>query len=141
MTNFSLPEDDKEYLDNKALKYELLTESLPNNMERHGVLFPSFEFTGNLFVTEDSQLTQCRTCQLLILIPDGYATTKLDSFYTNPRLKRADGLEPDRATAENEFFGRKWQFWSRHLQDGEWRPGVDGLNTFILYVLRELKTA
>ena len=73
------------------------------------------------------------------MIPDGYATTKLDSFYTIPRFKRADGHDPQNATVDSALFGKTWQFWSRHLDDNDWRVGIDGLRTFISYIRGELR--
>lgn len=136
-----LPEDDQDYLATKGIPYELRAENVPGGAERRAILFPNYAFVGNLRCMRESQLVVCEVCDLLILIPGGYATTKLDSFYTFPRLKRSDGTDPDRATGENELFGKKWQFWSRHLSDNEWRVGIDGLQTYLNYVRRELRVA
>ena len=123
-----LPEDDQDYLLTKGLAFELRTEHPPEGGgERRGIVFPAFKFVGNLYTVVDGQLQQCSSCDLLIIIPLGYATTKLDSFYTTPWLKRPDGANPDRATGDPQLFGQKWQFWSRHLEDREWRAGQDGL--------------
>jgi hypothetical protein len=136
-----LPEEDQDHLAAKQLEHETLTERLANGNERRAILLPKFPFDGSLYSTTTGQLQPCSSCELLILIPQGYATTKLDSFYTYPRLKRADGADPDRATGEEDMFGKKWQFWSRHLDDTKWRPGTDGLATFLLYVRAELRKA
>lgn len=140
MNNF-LPEDDRDYLQGKEINFELLTETLPDGKERRGVLFPDFRVPVNLRTYENGVLVPCQTCGLIVLIPDGYATTKLDSFYAIPRLKRGDGVDPDRATGETALFGKSWQFWSRHLDDSDWRVGVDGLGTFLSYVQNELRSA
>lgn len=140
MSNF-LPEDDQEYLESKGIKYELVTEKDPQGNERRGILFPAFSFSGNLFRQQDGNLVSCDTCELLIIIPTGYATTKLDSFYTIPRLKRPDGADPDRANGETALFNKSWQFWSRHLDDTDWRVGVDGFSTYLQYVHGELRRA
>ena len=73
------------------------------------------------------------------LIPPQYATTKLDSFYTRPHLKRQDGSDPQNTAADQEVFDTKWQFWSRHLTDNQWRPDIDGLETYLQYVRDELR--
>jgi hypothetical protein len=41
-----LPEEDQEFLDGNGVRYELLTEKTPEGNERHGVLFPRFDFVG-----------------------------------------------------------------------------------------------
>jgi hypothetical protein len=134
-----LPEEDQEFLDNNAYKYELLTEKTPEGAERRGVFFPSFAFTSDLRVQKDGQLIPSDSCDLLVVIPDGYATTKLDSFYTSPHFKRLDGSDPQNATGDNTLFNNVWQFWSRHLDDKEWRVGIDGLRTFLSYIRGELR--
>lgn len=134
-----LPEEDQEYLAENGITYELLTESLPDGTERRGVLFPGFTFTGSLRSGQNGASAPCDRCDLLVLIPHQYATTKLDSFYTLPRLKRQDGSDPQNANNETPLFGKTWQFWSRHLNDSDWRQGVDGLRTFISYIRGELK--
>jgi len=137
----ALPEEDVEYLQNKGVKYELVAEKDPNGNERRGVLFPDFEVPGNLGTRKDGTFVSCEHCELLIIIPQGYATTRLDSFYTIPHLKRKDGSEPDRANSETKLFGRSWQFWSRHLDEKDWRVGIDGLSTYCSYIAGELRNA
>jgi hypothetical protein len=136
-----LPEEDVEFLDGNGITYELLSETMPDGTLRRGVLLPRFAFAGNLRTQKDGAWVPCGTCDLLILIPDGYATTKLDSFYTLPRLKRVDGADPQNANGECQLFGKTWQFWSRHLDDRDWRVGIDGLRTFLTYVRGELRSA
>jgi Prokaryotic E2 family E len=140
MINF-LPEDDQEYLENKEIKFELLTEKDPDGNERRGVLFPAFSFTGNLRSLQNGNLVSCDTCALLVIIPKGYATTKLDSFYTSPHLKRHDGTDPQNANNATPLFERSWQFWSRHLDDKDWRIGIDGLSSYLNYIHSELRMA
>ena len=136
-----LPEDDQLFLQSKQFTYELKSEVVPPMGERRGVIFSDFRFSGNLFRPTSDGPVPCPQCDLLILIPPGYATTRLDSFHTYPRLKRPDGTDPDGASGEQEMFGEKWQFWSRHLDKTQWRPGVDGLETFLSWVREALRTA
>jgi len=51
----------------------------------------------------------------------------------------ANGQAANCAGSEAELFGRKWQFWSRHLTDAEWRDGIDGLETYLQYVQSGLR--
>jgi hypothetical protein len=136
-----LPEEDQEFLESKRIKYELLSEKGPDGTDRRGVLFPGFAFAGNLRMQKDGALISCEACDVLIMVPSGYATTKLDSFYTLPRLKRPDGADPQAANGETGLFQRTWQFWSRHLDDKEWRAGIDGLRTYLSYIRGELRIA
>ena len=136
-----IPEDDLEYIRKKGLKFELKTEELPGGNKRDGIVFPEFAFEANLRTQTPAGLVNCATCALLIVIPIGYATTQLDSFYTQPFLNRANGSNPDRANDEQVLFGGKWQFWSRHLDKTEWRVDIDGLETYLQYVRAELRKA
>jgi hypothetical protein len=136
-----LPEEDQDFLDSNGIKYELLTEKSPDGAERRGVLFTGFAFVGSLRTQKEGALAVCESCDLLVLVPDGYATTKLDSFCTLPRLKRPDGSDPQAANGETALFGKAWQFWSRHLDDKEWRVGIDGLRTYLSYIRGELRNA
>jgi Prokaryotic E2 family E len=136
-----LPEEDQEFLCGNNIQYEELIEVMPDGNERRGVLFPAFSFSSRLRTMEGGSLVTVDTCDLLVLITEGYATTKLDSFYTVPRLKLADGKVPQNADGETVLFGKTWQFWSRHLDDTDWRVGVDSLRTFISYIRGELRNA
>jgi len=136
-----LPEDDQDFLNENNITYELLTEKQPDGTDRRGVLFPGFEFTGNVWTVQDGKLVSCNQCDLLIVIPSGYATTKLDSFYTIPHLKCTAGNDPPNAADSQVLFQKTWQFWSRHLDVADWRVGKDGLRTYLSYIRNELRSA
>src|SRR5258706_15460795 len=110
-----LPEEDQEFLAESGIPHQELSEKTPDGSERRGVLFSDFTFNGNMWTPNGAGLVACGACDLLVVIPGGYSTTKLDSFYTSPRLKRADGVDPQNANTEAALFQRTWQFWSRHL--------------------------
>lgn len=139
--SFVLPEEDRRYFSVKSIRHELVAENISTGEERLGVVFHGFPVPANLKSDADGVLRSCVSCDVLVLVPRGYATTKLDSFYVSPRLKRADGSFPRAADRENSLFGRPWQFWSRHLSDEDWRVGVDGFDTFLTYISNELRIA
>jgi hypothetical protein len=136
-----LPEEDQEFLCENGIQYQELIENTPDGKERRGLQFPAFSFSGDLRTMNGGSLVKVDACDLLVMITDGYATTKLDSFYTIPKLKRPDGNDPQNATGDSALFGKTWQFWSRHLADEDWRVGIDGLRTFISYIRGELRNA
>jgi len=136
-----LPEEDQEFLAETVISHQELEEVMPDRTKRRGVLFPSFSFAGDLRKHNGTSLVGVDACDLLVVVPDGYATTKLDSFYTIPRLKRSDGSDPQNTTVDSMLFGRSWQFWSRHLDDKDWRVGIDGLRTFLSYIRGEFRSA
>jgi hypothetical protein len=137
-----LPQDDLDYLVGKGLAFTEKEETPPEGGgKRRGVIFPGYCFEGSLFEHRNGTLLRVASCDLMILIPSQYATTKLDSFYTAPHLKRADGSDPQNANGAQALFGSSWQFWSRHLSENEWRVGIDGLDTYLQYVRAELRKA
>ena len=71
-----LTEEDQEFLDCNGLQYELLTEKTPEGTERRGVLLPGFAFVGDLRTQGDGALITCASCDLLVLVPDGYAAMR-----------------------------------------------------------------
>lgn len=129
-----LPEDDQDFLRVKGIKHTLREEDVGNGEKRRGVEFPEFALPPNLCLRKNGGLVAGGTVDVLVLIPLGYAKTRLDSWYVSPAALLASGQLPDRANSEAVLFGRTWQFWSRHLADGEWREGVDGLETYLQYI-------
>lgn len=137
-----LPEEDRELLGLKQIPYVEKEEKLPDGTTRRGVVFPGVIFRGKLFErNKEGVLTPCTQCELLVLIPSGYANTKLDSFYTRPHLKVAAGGDPDRATGVQKLFELDWQFWSRHLTDEEWSKGARDLVNYLQIIKDALRNA
>ena len=73
---------------------------------------------------------------ILILLPSGYPDAPPDMFYTIPWLKLAlSNGYPRKADRAFEFYGSRWQRWSRH--SNEWRSGIDG----IWIMIKRIETA
>ncbi|MCL4285020.1 MAG: hypothetical protein KJZ62_07935 [Fimbriimonadaceae bacterium] len=78
--------------------------------------------------------------QLMIRIPAQYPLSKLDMWYCSPAVRhQSTGAFPPQADVHETFLGISWQRFSRHLNDGCWKPGIDGLRTFFRFILRELQ--
>jgi len=138
----TLPEADREYLSGKGYNHHFLAaEVQPDGSQQKAIVFPDFPFASSLQTMKDGLLVPCNVTDVMIVIPKGYATTKLDSFYTSARLTRGDGSDPHAASGSVDMFGRSWQFWSRHLDDGDWVEGRDGMDSYLNYVLNELRIA
>jgi hypothetical protein len=60
-------------------------------------------------------------------------------WWFDPPVRRADGQQIPATDAIEHHLGRSWQRWSRHLATGQWRSGVDGLESFLALVRRELE--
>ena len=62
-------------------------------------------------------------------------------WWFNPAIMRPDGQAISQTQVSEQYLGRVWQRWSRHLQPGQWQPGVDSLKSYVALVAKELKTA
>src|SRR5688572_341543 len=120
-----IPESDREFLDEKGFEYEI--EQAAGFLH---IIIRRFELPAAYLP---------RTCDLMIRLPGGYPNANPDMFWTRPDVRLADGGGiPLQAAHHQDLNGLSWQRWSRHFPDGRWRPGVDGLDTFIACVRREL---
>lgn len=80
-----------------------------------------------------------RRVDLLLRLPMGFPDATPDMFWLSPALTSNGAAIPGTEVTENHV-GRAWQRWSRHI-GGEWRPGVDNLETYLAYVRRALAIA
>lgn len=135
-----LPEADQDFLLAKEIKYELLSETVGDDV-RHGIKFVDFQLPETLFIRQEGGLVSGQAVDVLVLIPKGYDKARLDSWYVSPAVFLASGQPANCAGSEAELFGRTWQFWSRHLDEADWREGIDGLETYLTYIQAGLREA
>lgn len=129
-----LPEDDQDFLRRKIIPHRFHCEG-QGETQRRAIEFVGFTIPPNLYKRQDDgTFVPAERANVLILIPKGYSKTRLDSWYVQPALILANGAFADRANSEQVLFERRWQFWSRHLLDSEWRENIDGLETYIQYI-------
>ncbi len=77
---------------------------------------------------------------MLIRLPLGFPDAGPDMFWVSPNIATVVG-QPVAGTELTEVFAnRAWQRWSRHIA-GQWRPGIDNLETYLAYVRRCLRQA
>ena len=123
-----LPEDDEEFL--KELGYDWQLH--PDGDEAGFLVIEGFDVSGGGFSPG--------TSNLLVRIPAKYPLPKLDMWYCFPAIRlTSTGSYPDRADVFENFVGLTWQRFSRHLSDGSWKAGVDGLRTYFRFILKELQ--
>lgn len=115
-----LLETDNEFLSKKGYVFDVTD---------YGIIIHNFSLPSSYSDTN---------VDLLVLLPAGYPNAKLDMFWTIPRVTLKNGHLPKAAEAEGEYGGRTWQRWSRHWPT-PWRPGIDGLGTFLAAVHQELE--
>jgi hypothetical protein len=78
---------------------------------------------------------------LLLRLSPGYPDVPPDMFWFDPHLSRVDGARIDCADQYEDYLGRRWQRWSRHLDGGAWRSGSDGLRSYFTLIEKELSRA
>lgn len=78
---------------------------------------------------------------LLLRLAPGYPDVAPDMWWFHPYVRRADGGPIPATEVYERHFGREWQRWSRHLQPGQWRSGIDSIESYLAIVRRELVNA
>lgn len=81
----------------------------------------------------------CEKSDLLLRLQTGYPDLPPDMWWFNPSVNRADGKPIPAADVIEHYMGRGWQRWSRHLSPGQWRSGIDGLESFFALIRKELE--
>ena len=75
---------------------------------------------------------------LLIRLHPGYPDVQPDMWWFAPAVHLADGRELPQTNVIETYFGRSWQRWSRHFNGGQWKPGIDGLESYLALIRHEL---
>jgi len=122
----NLPEDDELFLRGKGFDWSLIPDG-------EGTLLILKAFPLNADKYDRS------TTELMIRIPAQYNMAKLDMWYVDPPIRLKGGNYPHQAGVFETHGGKSWQRFSRHLAEGTWRPGVDGLPMFFTFINGELK--
>ena len=119
-----LREQDQSFLDSLGYSYSVeVSDGFVN------VVLANFPTPG---------LDPCHV-DLLLRLPIGFPDATPDMFWVSPALTAKGAAIPGTELTEN-YLGRSWQRWSRHI-GGQWRPGVDNLETYLAYVRRALAMA
>ena len=122
-----LPESEVNYLRHKGISFEEVSEG-----GQHGLVLKSYTLPPGKFDHPSSDV--------LILLPAGFPDAPPDMFYLYPWVRLIAGNRyPRAADAAHLFSGISWQRWSRH--SNEWRPGRDGLASFIKRIQNALELA
>ena len=117
-----IPSIDREFLQEKGYVYEIIPENQTLLLVLRNFEFPPAYAPAN--------------SDLLILFPAGYPNAGLDMFRTNPDVKLINGQWPKAAEPHDNWNGKSWQAWSRHIS---WRVGRDSLRSFITAIKHELE--
>jgi hypothetical protein len=120
-----LPSNDTKYLTERALTHSITAEA---NMTC--VMFPDFALPTGFDRSQSN---------LLLRLNAGYPDVAPDMWWFDPPIKRKDGKAIQATEVIEQHLGRSWQRWSRHFANGQWRSGVDGLESFLALIRRELE--
>ena len=122
-----LPRRCRKYLTDKGIAF-----SEPSSNGTAGVVIDAWQLPPGKYDRDE--------VSLLLLLPDGYPDAAPDMFYLRPWIKvRGAAAWPNAASVSFSFLGTDWQRWSRHWSD--WRPGMDGIQTWLVKVRHALETA
>lgn len=78
---------------------------------------------------------------LLLRLSAGYPDIQPDMWWVAPRLTLANGSIIAATELTEHYLGREWQRWSRHFPVGQWRPGLDGLESYLTVVRTQMSVA
>jgi hypothetical protein len=122
-----LPSNDTKYLTELEVNHSIVSEA---NMTC--VVLRNFSLPPGLDRAQSD---------LLLRFSPGYPDVAPDMWWFDPPVKRADGQAVPATNVVEHHLGRSWQRWSRHFSAGQWQSGVDGLESFLALVRRELERA
>jgi hypothetical protein len=120
----SIPEPELESLRGDGLEYSIVPEG---NMTC--LVVQRFGLPAGYNRTESD---------LLLRLPAGFPDVPPDMWWFDPPVLRADGSRVPATEAVENHLGRSWQRWSRHFNAGQWRPGLDCLESFLALIRKEL---
>jgi hypothetical protein len=116
---------DKEYLDQLGLLYDIIVEGGFVCVVIKGWPLP------------DGYVPDA--VDLLLRLPPGFPDAPPDMYWCDPPVRlAASGTFPPAAEQMENYLGRTWQRFSRHLTAGAWHPGRDNLASYVALIRRGL---
>ena len=123
-----LPPEDVRFLNNAGIAYRTFDDG-------SGMLnIELLDFT----LPEGLNTAQANILMRLVAT---YPDSPPDMWWTIPHLTTAQGGTITNTELLETYDGRTWQRWSRHLDPGSWRPGVDSLQSYVQLLRCELTAA
>ena len=121
----SLPAMDVGYLRDRVLQHSVISEGGMICVVLQGFPLPDGFDRG--------------TADLLLRLSPGYPDVPPDMWWFDPPVALASGKVIPATQVRESHLGRTWQRWSRHFAAGQWRSGVDTLESFLALIHRELR--
>jgi hypothetical protein len=122
-----LPESDMEHLASRSPGHLISNEG-----GMICVVLPNFQLPSGFSLN---------VSDLLLRLSPGYPDVPPDMWWFSPPVRRTDGVAIAATQVEEQYLGRLWQRWSRHFQSGQWRSGIDSLESYLTLVNKELHAA
>lgn len=119
-----LPETDAQYLAGRGIAHALAIEA-----GMQCVILPAFVLPQGF---------NRASSDLLLRLHAGYPDVPPDMWWFDPAIGRTDGRVIPATNLIEHYLGRNWQRWSRHLLPGQWRSGIDGIESYLALVRNEL---
>ena len=121
----SLPEIDIAFLNERGLAHEIIPEA-----GMMCVTLPQWPLPQGF----DRDVSD-----LLVRLPPGYPDTPPDMWWFSPPILRSDGKALPNTNVVETYLGRSWQRWSRHFSSGQWKSGIDGLESYLALIRQDLR--
>jgi hypothetical protein len=120
----TLPGSDLAYLADRGIKHEIVAEGgMTCVVLPRWVLPPGYNH---------------ESADLLLRFRAGYPDVPPDMWWFDPALRLTNGRAIPATEATEQHLGRPWQRWSRHFRPGQWKSGIDGLESFLALIRHEL---
>jgi hypothetical protein len=113
----SLPEYDMQYLAEREIPHKVVADG-----GMVCVLLSNWKLPAGLSVAQTT---------VLFRLAAGYPDVAPDMWWCSPAVRRADGSVIRATDLTEQYLGQSWQRWSRHFAAGQWRSGIDGLESYI----------
>lgn len=115
-------DEDYQILKASGLEYE-------EDETQRFLLIKNFPLAHGLYNSSGVALEQV---EVLSIIPPDYNTSGCDMFWVHPALARADGKMIPNAfgfggSYAHHFKGKEYCRWSRHWEQGAWKPKIDNI--------------
>ena len=121
----SLPTSDATYLAERGLVYQVSQENgMTCVVLTQWSLPPGFDRAS---------------ADLLLRLSPGYPDVQPDMWWFDPPVRFANGQAVPATEVMEQHLGRTWQRWSRHFNGGQWQSGIDGLESYLALIRRDLQ--
>jgi hypothetical protein len=124
-SKMSLPQIDLDYLNESGVKHNVTSEANMTCVVITGYVPPE---------GYDRNQTD-----LLLRLNPGFPDVPPDMWWFDPPLRLKNGGVIEATQVNENHIGRTWQRWSRHLAAGQWKTGIDSLQSFVALIRKELE--